>query len=266
MILYQFPEGRNLALTFSYDDGNDCDRRLADLFTDYGMKAAFNLNSANLDRDGKIHGSELKRLFIDRGHEVACHGFEHPFEEKMPLPAVMEDIRKDRLALEKAVGEPVRGFAYPFGTVSTAVKGLLRALGIAYARVTDPAGSVTMIPEDFLEWHPNAHHLGGILALGEDFLKAFWAGPRMLYIWGHASEFDRNKNWHIMEDFCKLTANREEIWYATNIEICDYISAYRNLIFSMDLNMVRNPSAIPVWISVNGQTFRIPSGALVKLS
>jgi hypothetical protein len=39
---------------------------------------------------------------------------------------------------------------------------------------------------------------------------------------------------------------REDVWYATNIEIYDYVQAYRRLIWTADLSRVTNPSAIPV--------------------
>ena len=41
---------------------------------------------------------------------------------------------------------------------------------------------------------------------------------------------------------------KEDIWYATNIEIYDYIEAYNRLQWSADMTMVHNPSAISVWI------------------
>ena len=37
--------GKNKAVTFSYDDGVEQDRRLVELFNQYGVKATFNLNS-----------------------------------------------------------------------------------------------------------------------------------------------------------------------------------------------------------------------------
>lgn len=37
--------GKNKAVTFSYDDGVEQDRRLVELFNKYGMKATFNINS-----------------------------------------------------------------------------------------------------------------------------------------------------------------------------------------------------------------------------
>ena len=45
-------------------------------------------------------------------------------------------------------------------------------------------------------------------------------------MWGHSYEFENNNNWVILKNFCKTAGGREDIWYATNIEICDYISAF----------------------------------------
>lgn len=270
MINYLFPEGRKLALTFSYDDGNDSDRKLLDILSDHKMKGTFNLNGASLCRPGKIHADEIKPLILDRGHEVACHGFTHPFEEKLPPQAMIEDIRLDKLALEAAAGAPVRGMAYPYGTYNDQVKMLLQALGIVYSRTTGNASAAYM-PTDFLEWHATTHHNGkngiSIQQMGETFLKApSWSGTQMLYVWGHAYEFENGKNWHIIEDFCDLMADKKEIWYATNIEIYDYIQAFRRLYFSADLKMVQNPSILPVWLKTHeGKVFVAEPGKITKL-
>ncbi|MFQ8954078.1 MAG: hypothetical protein ACLR56_14395 [Oscillospiraceae bacterium] len=37
-------------------------------------------------------------------------------------------------------------------------------------------------------------------------------------------------------------SNKPDVWYATNIEIYDYVSAYRSLVFSADGGRVYNPS------------------------
>jgi len=256
MINYVFPEGRQLALTFSYDDGNRCDERLADILTENKLKGTFNVNAANLGKGDKIRADELKTVFLNHGHEIACHGFEHPFEEKLPLIGVVEDVRKDKLELEKILGEPVRGMAYPMGSFSKDVKEVLRMLGIAYCRTVRNADSTCYMPDDFREWDPTTHHIGKdgltLKQIGENFLKTpEWYGTHMLYVWGHAYEFDMRKDWDKMEEFCKLMAGHENIWYATNIEICDYITACRRLEFSADLHLVRNPNFIAVWLKDN---------------
>ena len=53
----------------------------------------------------------------------------------------------------------------------------------------------------------------------------------------------------MIEEFCKLVGGRDDIWYATNIEIYDYIKAQRSLIVSVDGKTVYNPSGQEVWFS-----------------
>ena len=52
------------AVTFSYDDGNEQDEKLLEIFNDYGMKATFHVNTG-LDHD---HGTwqYRDRLWVHR--------------------------------------------------------------------------------------------------------------------------------------------------------------------------------------------------------
>jgi hypothetical protein len=45
----------------------------------------------------------------------------------------------------------------------------------------------------------------------------------------------------------------------------DYINALRNLKFSVDRKMVYNPSAIAVWIGVDGEAVKVEAGEMVTL-
>ena len=51
----------------------------------------------------------------------------------------------------------------------------------------------------------------------------------MMYVWGHSYEFTDQNNWELMEQFCEMMSGKEDIWYATNIEIVDYMKAAENL-------------------------------------
>jgi len=263
-ISFVYPEGKKKVLTFSYDDGNDCDRRLVKIFTDHKMKATFNLNSGYQDQEWKIHLNELKDLFIAHGHEVACHGLLHPFENQMPLESIIEDIREDRRLLEQACGVPIKGMAYPFGTTSAEVKAALRALGIVYCRAVSPVRKISYFPQDWLEWQPTSHHKDNIMELGNTLLNYRW-GVQMLYIWGHAFEFENNNNWNIIEEFCDAMAEKDTIWYATNMEIYEYIQACKNLIVSVDGHIVKNPSALPVWFTANDTLYKIDGGQMMEI-
>jgi len=68
-----------------------------------------------------------------------------------------------------------------------------------------------------------------------------------------------------MEDFCKLVGQREDIWYATNIQIVDYMDAADRLQFTISGDLVYNPSFQSVWISVDNQIIEIKGGQTVSL-
>ncbi|GAE29581.1 polysaccharide deacetylase [Halalkalibacter hemicellulosilyticusJCM 9152] len=88
----------------------------------------------------------------------------------------------------------------------------------------------------------------------------------MLYVWGHSYEFDNDMNWDMIESFCKLVGGREDIWYATNMEIVDYLKAFRNLKFSADSQFALNPNALSVWLNVDGIIYEVKGGEQVRLS
>ena len=132
-----FPQGRNKALTFSYDDGRQEDRRLVSIFRKHGLKATFNLNSGE--------ANEWKELYD--GFELASHTVNHPPIDRCPLSLVAQEIMEDRKAIETVTGYPVRGFAYPFGSFTPEIISLLPSLGIRYGRLTGDSDGFA-IPED----------------------------------------------------------------------------------------------------------------------
>ena len=72
-------------------------------------------------------------------------------------------------------------------------------------------------------------------------------------------------NWKIIEDFCAYMGNRNEIWYATNMEIYEYVQAYHQLVFSTDSSVVYNPSAIDVYFSWNRVVHCVKAGKQLRI-
>lgn len=87
----------------------------------------------------------------------------------------------------------------------------------------------------------------------------------MMYVWGHSHEFPYYENWDTMEAFCRLAGRRDDIWYATNIQIVDYMDAAKRLQFGADMDMVYNPSVQSVWISKGGKGKEIKGGQMLKI-
>lgn len=263
-----FPEGKAKALTMSYDDGRMADERLVGIFNKYGIKGTFNLNYGLFGKDiahKRIDKERVAELY--RGHEIATHTMTHPTIARCPLTEVAWEITEDRKGLESLTGGLVRGHAYPNGSYSGEIKQLFRQLGIAYGRVV-PAVPDFELPKDPMEWHPTCHHNDPELMQKAEFFVNFKKRQylKLMYVWGHSYEFEEQDNWEVIEKFCEYMSGREDIWYATNIEIIDYMDAAKRLQFSADNEKVYNPSAQSVWLQVDDGTYvEVKGGSLVNL-
>jgi len=259
----RFKNGYAFALTMSYDDGRTADRRLVEIFNKYGIKGTFHLNSGFLGVNDHINADEVKSLY--EGHEVSCHSAHHPYLTQLPDISVIHEILDDRKTLEKLCGYVVRGMSYPYGVYSDREIELIKTCGIVYNRKVASTMKY-QLPTDFMTWEPTCHH-NACLDAAKPFMEKVDADakaqPLLFYVWGHSYEFDRNNNWEVIEDFCKMVGGRDNVWYATNIEIYDYIMAQRNLQISADESIVHNPSAIDVWITKDGECAKIPAGETV---
>lgn len=266
MIRYdRYPGGKHFAVTFSYDDGNIADRRLVALFNKYGLKATFHLIPSRFGGDTVISSDEVKTLYS--GHEISGHTYSHPHLVGMPISAQLEEITRCRAELEALSGTLVRGMSLPYGGKNAATVTAMKAAGIAYSRNAGATGGLS-VPADFLDWNPTCHHSAASKII-ENFKNAWinqsWNYGGLIDIWGHSFEFDRADNWQLAEEMCASLSGLSDVWYATNIEICDYITAQRTLILSQDQKTIFNPSAISVWVSSDGSAIEIKSGESVRL-
>ena len=240
-----YPGGKRKALTFSYDDSHPDNERLAGILNRYGMKATFNLNSAFLPGETDERKTHYMNTLL-AGHEIACHGKTHPFFDRLPQMSLVEEILEDRKELERLSGRIINGMAYPYRAYDANVIATLRALGIIYARAAASTGTF-MPPTDFLAWNPTCHHRENLSEVAGRFLKCGHCGA-LCYVWGHVFEFNRDNNWNVIEDFCAAMAAGKDIWFASNGEICEYITAFRRLVTSADTRIIRNPNAQSIWI------------------
>ncbi len=258
-VRFLYPEFKPKALTMSYDDGVVQDRRLVELFNRHGIRGTFHLNSATFDQGNRISSAEVATLY--QGHEVACHSCTHPFLERLPRQEALREIWEDRRRLEELCGYPVIGMSYPYGTWNAEVVEIARAAGIVYSRDVRTTGGFGL-PLDFMHWEGTCHHRD-MLNRADAFLKqGYMLG--LFYVWGHAYEFDNNDNWGDIEEFCKMMAHRDNVWYATNIEVYRVIQAIRAAVVSCDGRMIYNPSAETLWAVCDERKVKIGPGETVR--
>ncbi|MBE5797584.1 MAG: polysaccharide deacetylase [Clostridiales bacterium] len=275
-IFYRFPGGLRKALTLSYDDGVEQDVRLMELLDKYGIRCTFNLNSGCFAPEGTVYpkgqihrrmsASQVKALYANPNHEVAAHCLTHASLTELNAGQIAHEVLADRENLENMFGGLVRGLAYPFGTYSDAVVEALRATGTAYARTVVSTNN-TEIPGDWLRLHPTCHHNApNLMQLCDRFLAdSAPFGSRLFYLWGHSYEFESDNNWHVIEEFCQKMAGRDDIWYATNIQIVDYVNACRSMRSSADGRTLHNPTSVDVWADAFGKLVCIRAGETVRV-
>ena len=227
-------QGKNKAITFSYDDGVTQDRRLIEILNRYGLKATFNINSGLLDRpddflmiDGKkighakVSAAEVRRLY--QGHEVAVHTLTHPNLTELDEQEIVRQVEEDRKNLSALAGYEVTGMAYPCGGVNNddrVAQVLKEHTAVRYARTITSSNSFAP-QENLLRCNPSVsqREWADMEKMADEFLAMQAETPQLFYIWGHSYEFDINDTWDRFEAFCKKISGHSDIFYGTNREV-----------------------------------------------
>ena len=226
--------GKQKAVTFSYDDGVTQDIRLIELFNKYDLKATFNLNSELLGKNNnivrcgknithnKVSPDSVRSLY--EGHEIAAHTLTHPSLINLSSDEeVIRQVEQDRINLSELAGYEVVGMAYPNGTpaINDHIAQLVaQNTGIRYARTTTSTHGFAPEQDLFLMGASVYHmDMDKMFALGEEFIRLQADTPQIFYIWGHSYEFDIDDSWDRFEDFCRLISHRDDIFYGTNKDI-----------------------------------------------
>ncbi len=267
---FSWPQGLSGALTTSWDDGTEFDRILVSILNRYGIKGTFNLNSGKFGLTKEecgwnnfIRADEVKTLFA--GHEVAVHTVSHPWLERQSSDMILSEIIEDRRSLEALLGYPVRGMSLPFGSQDARVGGILKSAGILYVRPTVRNADKFALPGDFMNWQVSCHHKNDIMLLWKEFVDYRHNSDKLFYLWGHSYEFNNDGNWELIEEFCQVAGSTPDIWIATNMEIYEYVTAWRNLQCSVDVSCIRNTSAFTVWFRYNDKLFSVEPGQIVNI-
>lgn len=275
-----FPEGKKKAFTMSYDDGISQDKRLLKIMNNCHLKGTFNLNSGLMGKNDwliqpgidinhyKLKKEEIRKTYD--GNEVAVHTMTHPNLIHVPKSMIAYEIAENKKELEDLVQHPVRGMAYPFGTWNQTTKEVAENCGIVYSRTVESTHNFHL-PPDFLEWNPTCHHTEKVTeTLITEFLKPIpddaYLEPQLFYLWGHSYEFDAYEEWGRIEKMLHTVADQKDVWYTTNIDIYEYVTAAKQLIYSSTGDYISNPSALDIWIMIDQKTYWIKSGDTVIIN
>lgn len=273
-LILRFPDFKQKAVTFSYDDDVVFNERLIEIFKKYGVKATFNLNGGRFAAEtGEriLSATDAAKLFSDNDFEIAMHGYRHFSLAQTEKSTAAMEILKDRETLENIFGRIIKGLAYGNGSFNSDVIALMKNIGVKYARTIRNTRDFKL-PEDFLAWHPTCHHGDPMLnELFDKFMsikqnRLHDADPLLFFVWGHAYEFNDKNNWNLIEKFLdKVMVFKDELYFGTCGEICDYIKGFNLLETSLDRTVIFNPTVHDYYLQINLNNVLVKSGETVRL-
>lgn len=221
------------AVTFSFDDGVEQDKRVIEILDKYGLKGTFNLNSSKFGTHAPYQDVDkiVPRDMINydkigevyHNHEIASHTLMHANLLELDDIAIKWHIEHDKETLERFCDYKVEGLAYPCGYVDSRVINVIKKnTTIRYARTIVSTYNFE-VQEDLINLNPTVHITETRKAweLLKKFVNLETDKPQIFYIWGHAYEFDISSrmHWEEFEEFCEAISNKKDIFYGTNREV-----------------------------------------------
>ena len=196
------------AITFSYDDGIESDRKLVEIFNRYGMKCTFNLNTGIQSRESHfdIEGKEIYR---------------------MDQETIGDLYQTDIDNIVRLYGQRPVGMAYAYGAYDEAAVDYLLRHGIRYGRTVEATHGFA-VPENPILLKATCHHNDEqLFELAQKFIDVKPApGEKLLfYIWGHSYEYYVKDNWDRIEQLCRMFEGQDDIFRGTNRECLEMFGA-----------------------------------------
>lgn len=232
--------GEQRIVTTSWDDGHPCDSALAEILTQYGIRATFYVPLSNCEREVLPSGSLVE---LSTEFEIGAHTRTHADLRRLDDRALYDEVCTAKYELENLLGKPVRMFCYPRGKHNRMVRQAVSRSGYIGARTT--AAFCTALswkpfemPTTFQFFpHPNWLHLrhevctrnlSGLRRATKTCFGKTWVeiAQRLFddmiekggvwHLWGHSWEIQEYNLWDDLRRLLEYVAHREGVVYLTN--------------------------------------------------
>ena len=229
---------------WSFDDGLEQDKKIIEILREFGLGATFHLNSGlfgDKTYEGRIgnlgmtempteqYEAKARRLLpyvphfripadeavqVYAGFEIASHTCHHVNLIKCSEEERQAEIGEDVKALSALFGQPVTGFAYPYGVGAKQSRAALQAAGVQYARAARSAGGFRF-PDDPLQmplscWHVSAKTFERL----DSFFRLEAEEDLFFLMFAHGYEFDfgtKESNWDKFRRICEAVASHDDV-------------------------------------------------------
>lgn len=274
-VTFLYPNFREKAVTFSFDDLHDGDVKIIEAMDKYGVKGTFNLVTNKLA--GYDEGV-IKARYAN--HEMANHSHSHlkmyllegesetvgsDTQEHMTTDEVTADIVRGQNEIKAMTGTEPAGFVWPYKNpnkrtdYNEILEYIRNETGIEYIRPTETTRSFA-IPTDWYQWQNTCHQDEMEYFIKKLISEKENGSLKLLAVWGHAFEMNPeyapdNKNKVRYDDLERIFSllDRDDIWKATNKDVCLYLKAAEAAEINKADGKIINNTDTDLYASVNGE-------------
>ena len=239
-----------VVVTTSWDDGDLCDVKLAELLGSRGLPATFYVSTGALGKGSNLSGSQLREL-ADAGFEIGAHTVTHPVLTDLSGAALAREIVDCKLTLEQILGREVPSFAYPKGRRNAETMARVKEAGYRAARglrmlslsfdfpPLDMPVTVQAYPHPRTSYVKNLMRRGEVLALakasvqigrtkswvqlGKELFDRALRDGGVWHLLGHSWETEKVHGWSELTEMMDYVSGRAGVRYLTNGQLSQMV-------------------------------------------
>ena len=243
---------KTVVVTTSWDDGDRCDLKLAELLDSRGLPATFYVPTASLGQASTLSLSDL-REFANAGFEIGAHTVTHPVLTDLTGDALTREIVDCKRELEQILGREVPSFAYPKGRRNAETMQRVQEAGYRGARglrmlslsfdfpLFDMPVTVQAYPHPRTSYIKNLLRRGGVMALaksspyigrsknwvqlGKELFDRAMREGGVWHLLGHSWETEKLGRWSELTEIMDYVSGRAGVRYLTNGELSSFAHA-----------------------------------------
>ncbi len=241
-----------MVVTSSWDDGDCCDLKLAELLGSRGLPGTFYVTTGALGKASTMSPAQLREL-ADAGFEIGGHTVTHPILTDLTGAALTREIADCKLALEQILGREVPSFAYPKGRCNAETMRRVKEAGYRAARglrmlslsfefpAFDMPVTVQAYPHRRIRYVRNLMRRGEVMALvkssvrigrskswvelGKELFDRALRDGGVWHLLGHSWETDKLDRWPELAEMMDYVSHRQGVRYLTNGQLSQMVRA-----------------------------------------
>jgi peptidoglycan/xylan/chitin deacetylase (PgdA/CDA1 family) len=225
-----FPNGNNIAVVTSWDNGPKTDRILHRKLEEFGYKGTFFVYASRIGSAGYLDEADIRKLIAD-GHELGSHGLDDTRLETLSSDEALRHMVESKAQLEAMFGVPVHGFAYPGGGEmgQDQLSALAKQAGYRYARTTHSIPPMTVEQfraADLYRLPVTAHGQEDFMSVQSKWSDIEDSVGYIFHLWGHTEVFgeDEKNDWLDFDCIIGFLGGISRVWYCTAGELVDHLS------------------------------------------